>query len=75
MMLEAKTRPIVAQDHAIGDEMPLRDAVAIAKAVIESQLADREIQAWLRSLIERIPAAIAELEPTRATGTLPETQD
>jgi hypothetical protein len=71
MLLEARTRPIVAQDHAIGDEMPLRDAVAIAKSVIESQLADLEIQAWVRSLIERIPA----VEVVRATGTLPETQD
>jgi hypothetical protein len=71
MLLEAKTRPIASQDRANAEEMPLRDAVAIAKSVIESQLADLEIQAWVRSLSERIPA----LDAIRATGTLPETQD
>jgi hypothetical protein len=71
MMLEAKTRPVVSQDRAVGDEIPLRDALGIAKSLIESQLADPDIQAWLRSLTERIPA---ELE-VRTTGSLPDTQE
>jgi hypothetical protein len=71
MLLEAKTRPIAPQDRSVGEEMPLRDAVAIAKAVIESQITDRDVQAWIRSLSEQIPAPDA----MRATGTLPETQD
>jgi DNA-binding IclR family transcriptional regulator len=69
MLMEAKTRPIVSQDSAVSDEMPLRDAVAIARSVIESQLDDPDTQAWLKSLMERVPVDL------RATGTLPDTQE
>jgi transposase-like protein len=50
-----------------GGEIPLRDAVAISKSVIESQFADPEIQAWLTGMVERIPE--------RVTGKLPDTQE
>jgi hypothetical protein len=55
-----------------GTEVSLPDATQIAKSVIESQLLDVDIQAWLRSLIERIPSPLAERNE-RATGKLPDT--
>ena len=74
LAFEATTQSVMLQDGAVADEIPLRDAVALSKSVIESQLADPDIQAWLRSLMERIPAAVAEPEEVRATGKLPDTQ-
>jgi hypothetical protein len=65
------TEIAMAGDAASGAEIPLRDAVAIAKSVIESQLNDHEIQSWLRSLLERIPA----VDAVRATGKLPDAQE
>ena len=54
----------MAHDTPSGAELPMKDAIAIAKAVIESQLADPEVRTWLEGLLERV----------RATGTLPEGQ-
>jgi hypothetical protein len=69
LTFEAKTQSVLPQNGAIAEEMPLRDAVAIAKSVIESQVGDPEIQTWLRSLVERVPV---EREEVRATGKLPD---
>ena len=63
---------MIHQDGAIADEMPLHDAIALSKSVIESQLDDPDVRAWLRSLLERVPAAV--VEESRATGKLPEAQ-
>jgi hypothetical protein len=71
LAFEAKTQSVMPQDGAIADEMPLRDAVAIAKSVIESQVADPEIQTWLRSLVEQVPV---DREEVRVTGNLPDAQ-
>ena len=60
--LEAKTRPIAPTDGANADDaLSLRDALIVAKSLIESQLNDPDVQAWLESL--------------RATGTLPDAQE
>jgi hypothetical protein len=68
LALESKTQSVVPLDGAAVDEMPLRDAVAIAKIVIESQFDDPDIQSWLRSLMEKLPD-----ESVRTTGKLPDT--
>jgi hypothetical protein len=62
-------------DAVDGAPVSLRDATAIARSVIESQLTDPDIQNWLRSLLERIPGAIAEPEEVRTTGKLPDSHE
>jgi len=62
VMLEAKVRPIAPTEGANADDvLSLRDALTVAKSLIESQLSDPDVRAWLESL--------------RATGTLPDAQE
>lgn len=68
LTFEAKTRPIVAQGSGIADELPIRDALPLARSVIESQLADPDVRAWIAGLSERI----ANETGPRATGNVPD---
>jgi hypothetical protein len=85
LAFEAKTRPI-HQDKTITDEIPVRDAVALAKSVIESQLDDPDVQAWLAGLTERVSGAPVPVDEdefsrrrsnlrTRPSGNGPDAQE
>jgi len=62
--LEAKTRPISPTDGANADDaLSMRDALIVAKGLIESQLSDPDVRAWLESLVQ-----------VRAAGNVPDAQ-
>jgi hypothetical protein len=65
LAFEAKTQSVMPKDSAASEELSLRDALALAKGLIESQAGDPDVQMWLKALLERV----------RATGKLPDTQD
>jgi hypothetical protein len=68
-----------------GAEISPRDALALAKSVIESQLDDPEVQSWLTGLMERVAGAPASADEdefsrrrsnlrTRPSGNGPDSQ-
>lgn len=71
--LKAKAEAIVSARVETTAELPLRDALAIAKSLIESQLDDAEVRAWLCELAERI-APVATTE-AREIGKVPDGQE
>ncbi len=65
LAFEAKTQSVIPGDGGSADELSLRDALALAKGLIESQAGDPDVRMWLEALLELM----------RASGKVPDTQE
>jgi hypothetical protein len=70
-VLRTKATTIAGAQAQPNEPITPAEALALARAVIEAHLDDVEVVAWMRSLLDRVPAA-SEL---RTTGRLPESQE
>jgi hypothetical protein len=61
MTFESKNQSVIPGDTGNVEELSRSDALALARAIVESALDDPDVKSWLRALVERIP-----------TGTKPE---
>ncbi len=60
MVLEGKQGNAIASERVNAEQLSPGEALSMARAIIESQLHDPEVQSWLHALIERIPDASAQ---------------
>jgi hypothetical protein len=63
MALEAKTRSAVPSDHAKHENLSRGEALALAKAIIESELTDPDVRQWIIAIAERIGESVTATEP------------
>jgi hypothetical protein len=61
MLMKARTRTIRSNDGEKDQELSRSEALALAKAIVESELRSPEVLSWVLELAERV----------RATGSLP----
>lgn len=57
LTLEAKSQDVTASDSGNAEELSRSEALALAKAIIEGQLEDPDVVAWLTGLMERVSIA------------------